>query len=92
MFELAEEGFNSAFEQLVACMISIRTYDEVSLPTTRRLFARARTPEQISQPTVAEIADLINASTFYEHKAEQIHEIANRIVDEYNGKRFCVLE
>ena len=25
MFELAEDGFNSPFEQLVACMISIRT-------------------------------------------------------------------
>jgi endonuclease-3 len=25
MFELAEDGFNSTFEQLVACIISIRT-------------------------------------------------------------------
>ena len=25
MFELAEEGFDSPFEQLVACIISIRT-------------------------------------------------------------------
>jgi endonuclease-3 len=89
MFELAKEGFNSAFEQLVACMISIRTYDEVSLPTARRLFARARTPEQMSQLTVTEIAGLINTSTFYERKAGQIHEIANRIMDEYNGSLPC---
>jgi len=89
MFELAEEGFNSAFEQLVACMISIRTYDEVSLPTARRLFARARTPAQMRQLTVAEIANLINTSTFYERKAGQIHEIANRIMDEYNGELPC---
>ena len=27
MFELFEEGFTSPFEQLVACIISIRTYD-----------------------------------------------------------------
>jgi len=92
MFELAEEGFNSAFEQLVACMISIRTYDEVSLPTARRLFARARTPEQVSQLTVAEIASLINTSTFYERKAEQIHEITNRIMEEYNGNLPCEKE
>ncbi|MEP6896775.1 MAG: endonuclease III [Chloroflexota bacterium] len=89
MFELAEEGFNSAFEQLVACMISIRTYDEVSLPTARRLFARARTPEQMIKLTVAEIADLINTSTFYERKAGQIHEIAKRIIDEYDGNLPC---
>jgi len=89
MFELAEEGFNSAFEQLVACMISIRTYDEVSLPTARRLFARARTPEQMSRLTAAEIAELINTSTFYERKAGQIYEIANRIMDDYNGSLPC---
>ena len=44
LFELAEEGYRSPFEQLVACIISIRTFDEVTLPTARRLFARARTP------------------------------------------------
>ena len=89
MFELAEEGFNSPFEQLVACMISIRTYDEVSLPTARKLFARAKTPAQVSQLTVEEIDSLINASTFHERKAAQIHEIAKRILDEYAGNLPC---
>jgi len=89
MFELAEEGFNSAFEQLVACMISIRTYDEVSLPTARKLFERARTPAEVSKLTVGEIAALINTSTFFERKAAQIHEIANRIVNEYDGNLPC---
>jgi len=89
MFELAEDDFNSPFEQLVACMISIRTYDEVSLPTARKLFARARTPEQVRQLTLNEIDALISASTFHERKAEQIHEIANRIVDEYDGNLPC---
>ena len=32
LFELAAEGHDSAFEVLVACMISIRTRDETSLP------------------------------------------------------------
>jgi endonuclease-3 len=89
MFELAEEGFNSPFEQLVACMISIRTYDEVSLPTARKLFARARTPAQISKLTPEEIDDLIRACTFHERKAAQIHEIAKRVVDEYDGNLPC---
>jgi endonuclease-3 len=89
MFELADQGFDTPFEQLVACMISIRTYDEVSLPTARRLFARARTPGQVNLLTVAEIDTLINTCTFHERKAGQIHEIANRIVDEYNGNLPC---
>lgn len=89
MFELAEEGFNSPFEQLVACMISIRTYDEVSLPTARKFFARARTPAQVSQLSIEEIDSLISTSTFHERKAEQIHVIARRIIKEYEENLPC---
>lgn len=89
MFELAEDGFNSAFEQLVACIISIRTYDEVSLPTARKLFARARTPAQINKLSVEEIDERIHACTFHERKAAQIHAIAQRVLDEYNGNLPC---
>jgi endonuclease-3 len=92
MFELAEEGFNSPFEQLVACMISIRTYDEVTLPTARRLFERARTPLQMNQLTSEEIDSLIRTSTFHERKAGQIKVIAQRILDEYDGNLPCDAE
>ena len=89
MFELAEDGFNSPFEQLVACIISIRTYDEVSLPTARKLFARARTPAQISQLAIEEIDELIHTCTFHERKAAQIHAIALRVLDEFKGNLPC---
>lgn len=89
MFELAEDGFNSPFEQLVACIISIRTYDEVMLPTARTFFERARTPEQVSRMTTGEIDELIRPSTFHERKARQIHQIARRIVEEYDGSLPC---
>lgn len=89
MFELAEGGFNSPFEQLAACIISIRTYDEVSLPTARKLFTRARTPAQMIKLTPEEIDNLIHACTFHERKAAQIHAIAQRVFDEFDGKLPC---
>jgi endonuclease-3 len=89
LFELAADGFASAFEQLIACIISIRTYDEVMLPTARKLFAHARTPLQISQLSVQEIDGIIRAATFHEGKAQQIHTIAKRVVEEYNGEMPC---
>jgi endonuclease III len=92
MFELAEEGFDSPFEQLIACIISIRTYDEVMLPTARRFFARARTPLEVSQLTLAEIDALIAASSFHARKAQQIHTLARRVVDEYGGTLSCQAE
>jgi len=92
MFQLAEEGFTSPFEQLVACMISIRTLDEVSLPTARRLFSRARTPEAIARLDPREIDQLIRASSFHERKAEQIHALAERVIAEFGGELPCDVE
>src|SRR5688572_29825803 len=89
MFELAEEGFGSVFEQLVACMISIRTRDETTVPTAKRLFELARTPaEMIKHPWQA-IDERIRASTFHEPKARQILAIAKRAVEEFGGDLPC---
>jgi endonuclease III len=89
LFELAGEGYTSVFELLAACIISIRTRDETTLPVARRLFARARTPAEMVQLSPDEIDELIGACTFHEPKARQIHEIARRAVDEHGGAVPC---
>jgi endonuclease-3 len=89
MFELADDGFNSPFEQLVACIISIRTRDEVTVPTARRLFEIARTPSEVCRLTPEGIDERIRACTFHEGKARQIHEIGCRVVAEYDGELPC---
>src|ERR1700722_4993922 len=72
LFELRDEGYGSVFEILVACIISIRTLDEITLPTARRLFARARTPAETAALGVRELAELIAPCTYAENKARQI--------------------
>lgn len=89
LFELAENGFTTPFEQLVACIISIRTYDEVTLPVSRKLFERARTPQEISQLSYEQLDALIRPSTFHERKASQILVIARRVIDEHDGDIPC---
>lgn len=85
MFQLADEGFDSLYEQLISCIISIRTYDEVSVPVSQRLFARARTPAQMAVLSVDEILALIQGTTFAENKAPQIRQISQQILDEFGG-------
>lgn len=92
LFELAEQGYNTPFEILVACILSVRTYDEVTLPTAKKLFAHARTPKEISQLTVTEIDHLIRMSTFHEPKAANIHALATRVEAEFGGELPCVQE
>lgn len=89
LFELAKEGHRTPFEQLIACMISIRTRDEVTLQTARKLFERCRTPSEVNGLTPGEIDALIRASTFHEAKAGQIHDIARRIMEEFGGELPC---
>jgi endonuclease III len=85
MFELAARGHDSVFELLIGCILSIRTRDETTLPASLRLFARARTPLEISRLTAEEIDALIADCTFHEGKSFQIHAIAKRTVDEFAG-------
>jgi len=89
LFELRDEGFTSAFEQLVACIISIRTYDETMIVAARQLFQVARTPAGVLRLSIAEIDALISPSTFHESKAVQIHEIARKIETEFGGELPC---
>jgi endonuclease-3 len=92
MFELFEQGFTTLFEQVVACIISIRTFDEVSAPTARKLFEAARTPPEVARLGVRRIDELIRACTFHEPKARTIHELAQRVVKEFGGEMPCDLE
>ena len=89
MFELADRGHRSVFEQLVACVISIRTRDEATVPTALALFDRAPTPAAIARLRVQTIDSLIRASTFHEGKARTIQAIARRTVGEFGGDLPC---
>jgi endonuclease-3 len=92
MFALAEEGHRSLFEQLVACILSIRTRDEVSLVAARRLFAAAGGPEEIAALGFAALDALIGDVTFHTAKAAQILDIARRTVRDFGGSLPCDAE
>jgi endonuclease-3 len=85
MFDLRSQGFSSVFHQLVACVISIRTRDEVSLPVSIALLERAPTPAKMMKLTEKQIDALISRSTFHESKARDIRAIAIRAEKEFGG-------
>jgi endonuclease-3 len=89
MFALAELGHRSAFEQLAACILSIRTRDEVALPASLALFELGRTPAEIARRSTRTIDAAIRTVTYHGAKAAQIRAIARRIVDEHDGELPC---
>ena len=89
MFELRDDGYGSPFEQLIACLLSVRTRDEVSVVASRRLLDVARTPGDLAVMDPAAIDALIPDVTFHERKAVQIRDIAIRVRDKFNGDLPC---
>ncbi len=85
MFQLYEEGFISVFEQLVSCIISIRTLDEVTIPVSHRLFQKARTAKAIIALSKEQLGELIHGTTFAFQKVTTIANIAKEAVEKYGG-------
>ena len=86
MFGLKQEGYGSLYEQLISCVLSIRTYDEVSIVASRRLFQRARTPEQMVELPEEELLRLIHDVTYPGQKAPNILRISQEIIEKYQGR------
>ncbi len=80
-----QETSRSPFRLLVACVISLRTKDEVTAEASRRLFDIAPTPEALAELEEERIARAIYPAGFYNTKANQLKEIARIIRDDFNG-------
>jgi endonuclease-3 len=83
---LAERGYDSLFEQLISCIVSIRTLDETTIPVSLKLFDAARTPEQLLALNIPTLTDLLYGTTYPDQKAYTMHGIADRIVNEFGGE------
>lgn len=81
-----EEKARSPFRLLVACVISLRTKDEVTAEASQRLFAIGPDPERLADLDVESIANAIYPAGFYNTKARQLKEIGRILRDEYGGE------
>lgn len=81
MFELYERGYTSLFEQLISCIISIRTLDETTIPLSLKLFEYARTPEQLLRLTPEELEALLQGSQYPGQKAYTMLGIAKAAME-----------
>ncbi|MBD2751446.1 endonuclease III domain-containing protein [Spirosoma validum] len=86
MFDLFERGYTTLFEQLISCIVSIRTLDETTIPVSLRLFEQARTPEQLLQLDIPTLTNLLYGTTYPDQKAYTMRGIAERIIHEFDGE------
>lgn len=74
------------FRVLAACLLSLRTKDEVTDAASARLFARASTPQQILSLTPVQIQKLIYPVGFYRTKAKRLRQICQHLIGRFRGK------
>lgn len=86
MFELYERGFTTLFEQLISCIISIRTLDETTIPLSLKLFEVARTPKEVLKFSPQQLERLLHGATFPGQKAYTMLGIAKEAIENYDGE------
>jgi endonuclease-3 len=74
------------FLTLIACLLSLRAKDEVTAKASERLFALAKTPEEVLNLKKEKIEAAIYPVGFYKRKAEQIREICRVLVKRYDSR------
>ncbi len=74
------------FEVLVSTILSLRTKDEVTAQAAERLFAQARTPDQMLKLGETQVARSIYPVGFYPTKAKRLMEISRIILDDHHGR------
>ncbi len=87
-----QEDTGDPFLILMSCLLSLRTKDEVTHQASARLFARARTPEQLLSLPLKTIRKLIYPVGFYRTKAKRIHQICQHLIGRFQGKVPSTLE
>ncbi len=83
---VAQQAVDRPFETLVSTVLSLRTKDAVTEEASRRLLARAGTPEAMTALTAREIEKLIYPVGFYHTKARNLIETCRVLLRDHEGK------
>lgn len=92
LYGLADEGLGSVFQQLVACVLSIRTLDETTVRAARSLFGAGREPAEIAALSPSAIEQRIGGCAFAKAKARTIHGLAQAATQYRDHKLPCERE
>ena len=82
---VAEQYRHDSWAVLVSTILSLRTKDDVTLETSRRLLEQAPGPAQLAALREDQVARLAYPAGFYRTKAASLKKIAAILLDQYDG-------
>lgn len=83
---LVEEYGRDPFIILISCLLSLRARDVMTYPVSQKLFARARTPEELLKIPIPELEELLYPLGFYRKKAYTVRSVAKELITRFSGQ------
>jgi endonuclease-3 len=80
-----ELDYNSAFQLLVATVLSAQCTDKRVNQTTPALFKKYPNPKKMAKADLIDIQRLVKSTGFYRAKAKNIKTLSNKIMEEFDG-------
>jgi len=80
-----ELDYNSAFQLLVATVLSAQCTDKRVNQTTPALFKKYPNPKKMAKADLKDIQSLVKSTGFYRAKAKNIKSLSNKIMEEFGG-------
>lgn len=81
-----ELNYNKDYELLIAVVLSAQTTDKRVNSVTSYLFSKYDSLEKLSKAPIEDIKDIIRPIGTFNKKAEFVHEIANYLIDNCDGR------
>jgi endonuclease-3 len=80
-----ELDYNSAFQLLVATVLSAQCTDKRVNQTTPALFKKYPNPKKMAKADLKDIQRLVKSTGFFRAKAKSIKGLSNKIMEEFDG-------
>jgi endonuclease-3 len=80
-----ELDYNSAFQLLVATVLSAQCTDKRVNQTTPALFKNYPNPKKMAKADLTDIQRLVKSTGFFRAKAKNIKGLSNKIMEEFDG-------
>ena len=83
---VAEHYSHDPWAVLVSTILSLRTKDDVTMESSKRLLAKAPGPRELAALQEEQVARLAYPAGFYRTKAANLKKIASILLTQYNGE------
>jgi len=80
-----ELDYNSAFQLLVATVLSAQCTDKRVNQTTPALFKKYPNPKKMAKADLKDIQKLVKSTGFFRAKAKNIKSLSNKIMEDFDG-------